>query len=313
MARNGAGVYSLPPGSLVTNGDTSDQTDLNTPLTDIETDMNTARPVVAGGTGATTAADARTNLGVSIGADVQGYDAALASIAALGTAADKGIYTTGVDTFAEFDLTAAGRALLDDASATAQRTTLGLGTAAIVNTSDDTDLFNDVTLLPLRRTVLKTRHYSPTAQLTATGTAANVWSNIPDWVCEIKIEFAGVSYTSSEEILVQLGTSGGMVTTGYTCTTHRALDNEGVIKVDAVTGGFGLNDVGGWNGYILLTRFDSSTTVWHATFQAGNSAGNRIFNGAGYIDLGAALTQLQVVSQNGVATHDAGTMGMGYR
>lgn len=57
-------------------------------------------------------------------------DATLTSIAALGTAGDKGLYFTGVDTAAEFDLTAAGRALLDDADAAAQRTTLGLGTAA---------------------------------------------------------------------------------------------------------------------------------------------------------------------------------------
>lgn len=39
--------------------------------------------------------------------------------------------TGGVETVA---CTAAGRALIDDASASAQRTTLGLGTAAVVNT-----------------------------------------------------------------------------------------------------------------------------------------------------------------------------------
>lgn len=63
MARNGSGVYSLPGGSLVTDGTTILATQHNTPLTDLETDMNTARPVVAGGTGATTAAGARANLG----------------------------------------------------------------------------------------------------------------------------------------------------------------------------------------------------------------------------------------------------------
>lgn len=64
MSRNGSGVYSLPAGSTVTNGDTSDATDINTPLQDLETDMNTPRPVVAGGTGATSASGARTNLGL---------------------------------------------------------------------------------------------------------------------------------------------------------------------------------------------------------------------------------------------------------
>jgi len=63
-----------------------------------------------------------------IGTDVQAYDAGLQSIAGLTTAADKMIYTTASDTYAVADLTAAGRALLDDANAAAQRTTLGATT-----------------------------------------------------------------------------------------------------------------------------------------------------------------------------------------
>ena len=86
--------------------------------------------IADGGTNASTAAGARTNLGLAIGTDVQAYDATLQSLAALGTAADKYAYTTGADTWAEGDITAAGRAILDDADAAAQRTTLGLGTIA---------------------------------------------------------------------------------------------------------------------------------------------------------------------------------------
>lgn len=55
----------------------------------------------------------------------QPVDATLTSLAALGTAADKLAYTTGVDTWAETDLTAAARSILDDASVSAILFTIG--------------------------------------------------------------------------------------------------------------------------------------------------------------------------------------------
>jgi hypothetical protein len=89
--------------------------------------------VADGGTGASTALEARANLGLEIGSTVQAYDAGLESISDLVTLADQSIYLTGPDTYAVYTLTAAGRALLDDPTAAAQRTTLGLGTLATQN------------------------------------------------------------------------------------------------------------------------------------------------------------------------------------
>lgn len=92
-----------------------------------------------GGTGYSTAgtiihrifhSGAWANYVYQVGSTFQPVDTELTAIAGLTSAADRLPYFTGSGTASLATFTSAGRALVDDATASAQRTTLGLGTSA---------------------------------------------------------------------------------------------------------------------------------------------------------------------------------------
>ena len=124
---SGGTLASTDAGGTVTSidvsGGTTGLTTTGGPVTTSGTITLAGTLAVAnGGTGATTEADARTNLGLAIGTNVQAYDADLTTIAGLSSADGNFIVGSATGWVAESGATA--------------RTSLGLGTAATSNTGD---------------------------------------------------------------------------------------------------------------------------------------------------------------------------------
>lgn len=318
MPRDGSGVFSPPAGTTATSGTTIESAKYNAFVNDLVTDANTARPIVAGGTGATTAGAALSNLGG------QPLDAGLTSIAGLTTAADRMIYTTAADTYAVATLTAAGRALLDDADAAAQRATLGLGALATATTVTTAEIAaatlvtaaetiaansNDTTI-PTSAAVAGYAASKITAGVvypTTSGTSVSIPS-VPAGCKRITIGLNGVSTNGTSHVLLQIGDSGGIETTGYQSgSVHSGGSAES-------TAGFILfSDTAACTlyGSVTLTLVDAATNLW-ASSHGGFTRTTVPIAGGGIKALSDVITQMQLTTVSGTPTFDAGSVSVVY-
>jgi hypothetical protein len=75
MPRDGSGIYTRPPGTNGVPDTTIESSKYNSFVADVEADLNAPRPIIAGGTGASSASAARANLKAEVsGLSVTNYD-----------------------------------------------------------------------------------------------------------------------------------------------------------------------------------------------------------------------------------------------
>ena len=186
--------------------------------------------IANGGTNASDAETARTNLGLAIGTNVQAYDAELAALAGLTSAANKLPYFTGSGTAALTDLTSDARGLLDDATYADMRTTLGLAIGTNVQAYN-------ITLAAVSAST-----YVGDDSITTLGTiTTGTWNGTT-----IAIANGGTAATSAADARTNLAaTTAGTTSTPVLariakqgCTAH-----SGGVSTTTVTHNFGTKDV----------------------------------------------------------------------
>ena len=110
-------------------------------------------------------------------------------------------------------------------------------------------------------------------------------------------------------MLVQLGTSGGVVTTGFLSTSSRIA---ATVQTSNVTNGFNINNsiasevVSG-----LMTITNISGNIWISSHSMKLSTGTTGCGG-GDVTLGGVLDRVRITSVNGTDTFDAGSINILY-
>lgn len=150
-----------------------------------------------------------------------------------------------------------------------------------------------------------------TAVASTSGTSID-FTGIPGWVKRLTITLFGVSTSGTSNQLFQLGTSGGIISSGYGAgaTTTGA----GTANANYTAGiGCTLNGAGDIkHGQIIFSLHNASTNLWVATGILAMSNGGYVCTMGGSVTLSSALTSVRCTTVNGTDTFDAGTVNILY-
>lgn len=141
--------------------------------------------------------------------------------------------------------------------------------------------------------------------LTTTGVSAYEFTAIPAGVQEITLKIAGASLSGSDNMLGQLGTSGGFVTSGY--AGAGAITNSGSLSTNNSSAGALLfidNASRTFSGFVVFKRMAPGSNLWAYTITGGSTAGAQVYWGGGHIDLGGECDRVRL-TRTGSNTFDS--------
>ncbi len=150
-----------------------------------------------------------------------------------------------------------------------------------------------------------------TAQNSTSGTSID-FTGIPSWVKKITVMFNGVSTNGTSQPMIQIGTSGGIQTTGYSTNTCNI--TTGVNSTVNYTNGwqiFSSNAANVIGGALTLVQQDAATGTWVGTglFSPSQPSVSMI---SGTKALSGTLDRVRITTVNGTDTFDAGSINILY-
>jgi hypothetical protein len=164
---------------------------------------------------------------------------------------------------------------------------------------------------------VSTNIVSGTAVASTSGTSID-FTSVPSWVKRITVMFSGVSTNGTSIPQVQLGTSSGVKTTGYS-SNGVTFNSNSAINGSEITTGFATETYNPYftaaaprNGQMIISLLGSN--IWVSSTSIGtqwSGTSSCSFN-AGVVTLAATLDRVRITTVNGTDTFDAGSINILY-
>ena len=136
------------------------------------------------------------------------------------------------------------------------------------------------------------------------------FTGLPSWIKRITVMLQGVSTNANNNLIIQLGISGGYTTSGYLSSLGSI--SSGVAGNANATNGFIIsssNSSSVISGIVTISNLTGNTWVYSGTTKSTTVL---ITYSAGDISLAGALTQIKVQDTAGTGQFDAGTINIMY-
>ena len=142
------------------------------------------------------------------------------------------------------------------------------------------------------------------------GGATRTLTDIPSGVKHVVVMLEQLSTGGTSNIILRIGPSGGVVTSGYDCDAASTSNNYA-----NQTDGFALvrTTVAAslYNGAYHLDLFNASTNQW--CFSGGATTNNDAFGTYGHVSLSGALNKLTITTTGGSDVFDSGNVNISFQ
>jgi len=184
------------------------------------------------------------------------------------------------------------------------------GSNNIVLAADGSTTITTLTGTTITGTSVRGGITSGTAVASTSGTSID-FTSIPSYVKRITVMFDEVSTNGSSVPLIQLGTSGGVVSTGYISSGGFCGPASGTLG--SSTAGFiwqlpNLSST--MTGHVIITLVGSNLWIYSSTVARTNDG--YAMMGSGTKTLSGTLDRVRITTVNGTDTFDAGSINILY-